>query len=101
MLVPHIFPALRHLVYLVHQTWKSYKTIKYVHHVPILFLSSLKDELVPPGHMAKLYNICQTSGVKVWRDFENGTHNDTCMQVKILRGSIDKRYSSYPIEWFF
>ncbi|KAG1123262.1 hypothetical protein G6F42_010715 [Rhizopus arrhizus] len=61
-------------------TWRSYKTIKYVHHVPILFLSSLKDELVPPGHMAKLYNISQTSGVKVWRDFENGTHNDTCMQ---------------------
>ncbi|CAO0791975.1 Alpha/Beta hydrolase protein [Mucor lusitanicus] len=80
LLVPHIFPALRHLVYLVHQTWRSYKTIKYVHHVPILFLSSLKDELVPPGHMAKLYNISQTSGVKVWRDFENGTHNDTCMQ---------------------
>ncbi|CAO3669512.1 unnamed protein product [Rhizopus microsporus] len=80
LLVPHIFPALRHLVYLVHQTWRSYKTIKYVHHVPILFLSSQKDELVPPGHMAKLYNICQTSGVKVWRAFENGTHNDTCMQ---------------------
>lgn len=82
--MPHIFPALRHLVYLVHQTWRSYKTIKYVHHVPILFLSSLKDELVPPGHMAKLYNISQTSGVKVWRDFENGTHNDTCMQVRVF-----------------
>lgn len=81
LLVPHIFPALRHLVYLVHQTWKSYKTIQYVKHVPILFLSSLKDELVPPGHMAKLYKIAQTSGTKVWRDFENGTHNDTCMQV--------------------
>ncbi|KAI8890841.1 alpha/beta-hydrolase [Backusella circina FSU 941] len=80
LLVPHIFPALRHLVYLVHQTWKSYKTIQYVKHVPILFLSSLKDELVPPGHMAKLYKIAQTSGTKVWRDFENGTHNDTCMQ---------------------
>ncbi|KAL9538508.1 hypothetical protein MBANPS3_010877 [Mucor bainieri] len=38
------------------------------------------DQIFPPGHMAKLYNISQTSGVKVWRDFENGTHNDTCMQ---------------------
>ncbi|KAL0082185.1 Alpha/Beta hydrolase protein [Phycomyces blakesleeanus] len=81
LLIPHIFPALRHLVYLCHQTWRSYKSIRYIRHIPILFLSSLKDEIVPPQHMAKLYKISQTGGIKVWRDFENGTHNDTCMQT--------------------
>ncbi|KAI8385021.1 Alpha/Beta hydrolase protein [Radiomyces spectabilis] len=80
ILIPYILPALRHLVYLCHQTWRSYKWIRFIRHIPILFLSSLKDELVPPAHMAKLYKIAQTTGVKVWRDFENGTHNDTCMQ---------------------
>ncbi|KAI7869794.1 Alpha/Beta hydrolase protein [Spinellus fusiger] len=80
LLIPHIFPALRHLVYLCHQTWRSYKSIRYIRHIPILFLSSMKDELVPPQHMAKLFKISRTTGMKVWRDFENGTHNDTCMQ---------------------
>ncbi|CAO3649695.1 unnamed protein product [Cunninghamella echinulata] len=80
LLIPHALPALRHLVYLCHQNWRSYKAIQNIHHIPILFLSSLKDELVPPSHMAKLYEISQTMGEKVWCEFENGTHNDTCMQ---------------------
>ncbi|KAG2220381.1 hypothetical protein INT45_006552 [Circinella minor] len=80
LLIPHVFPPMRHLVYLCHQKWRSYKTIQFIRRVPILFLSSLKDELVPPFHMAKLHKAAETSGGKVWRDFENGTHNDTCMQ---------------------
>ncbi|ORY90397.1 Alpha/Beta hydrolase protein [Syncephalastrum racemosum] len=79
-LIPHVFPPLRHLVYLVHQEWKSYRAIKFIRQVPILFLSSLKDELVPPSHMRKLYKGAETAGLKMWREFENGTHNDTCMQ---------------------
>lgn len=51
----------------------------------MLFLSSLKDELVPPAHMAKLYDTSHTSGIKIWKEFENGTHNDTCMQVRSVR----------------
>lgn len=33
--------------------------------------------------MAKLYKAAETSGGKFWREFENGTHNDTCMQVGV------------------
>ncbi|KAL1935240.1 hypothetical protein VTP01DRAFT_4380 [Rhizomucor pusillus] len=80
LLIPHIFPALRHLVYLCHQRWWSYRNIRFIRHVPILFLASLRDELVPPSHMAKLYKAAETSGPKVWCEFKNGTHNDTCMQ---------------------
>ncbi|KAI8342680.1 Alpha/Beta hydrolase protein [Chlamydoabsidia padenii] len=85
LLIPHALPALRHLVYLCHQKWRSYRAIQNIHHLPMLFLSSLKDELVPPAHMAKLYDTSHTTGAKVWKEFENGTHNDTCMQ----RGYFD------------
>lgn len=80
LLIPHIFPPMRHLVYLCHQKWRSYNTIQFIRHVPILFLTSMKDELVPPFHMSKLYKAAETRGAKVWRSFENGTHNDACMQ---------------------
>ncbi|EOD47614.1 putative bem46 family protein [Neofusicoccum parvum] len=43
---------------------------------PILFLSGLRDEIVPPSHMAKLFDLC-VSKAKVWREFPNGSHNDT------------------------
>lgn len=74
---------MRHLVYLCHQKWRSYNTIQFIRHVPILFLTSMKDELVPPFHMSKLYKAAETRGAKVWRSFENGTHNDACMQVRL------------------
>ncbi|CAO3579642.1 unnamed protein product [Absidia cylindrospora] len=89
LLIPHALPALRHLVYLCHQTWRSYRAIQHIHHIPILLLSSLKDELVPPAHMKKLYEISHTTGGKVWKEFENGTHNDTCMQEGYFKAIAD------------
>ncbi|KAI9313420.1 Alpha/Beta hydrolase protein, partial [Dichotomocladium elegans] len=80
LLIPHIIPPMRHLVYLCHQKWRSYRTIQFIRKASILFLSSAKDELVPPSHMAKLHKAADTRGAKVWREFENGTHNDACMQ---------------------
>ncbi|CAO3625764.1 unnamed protein product [Cunninghamella blakesleeana] len=81
ILIPHVFPALRHLVYLCNQKWQTYKTMPKVQNVPILFLSSLRDELVPPTHMTKLYEVSETTGAKVWKGFNTGTHNDTCLQA--------------------
>ncbi|ORX50941.1 alpha/beta-hydrolase [Hesseltinella vesiculosa] len=78
LLIPHVFPALRHLVYLCNQKWRTYKSVSTIHRVPILFLSSLQDELVPPSHMAKLYEVAST--MKVWKVFGQGTHNDACLQ---------------------
>ncbi|ORX50598.1 alpha/beta-hydrolase [Hesseltinella vesiculosa] len=80
LLIPHALPALRYLVYLCTQKWQSYQLISKLHHIPVLFLSSKKDELVPASHMAKLYNLCNTSQGKAWKEFENGAHYDTCMQ---------------------
>lgn len=69
-------------MYLCHQRWRSYRNIQFIRKIPILFLSSGKDELVPPSHMAKLHMAANTRSGKVWREFEHATHNDTCMQVR-------------------
>ena len=73
--------------------------------MPILFLSGLQDEIVPPGHMKTLYEACQAK-VKVWRDFPDGSHNDTCaergyfeyiegfIREVVLRGRTDFREGS-------
>jgi len=41
----------------------------------------MKDELIPPSHMRRLYDL-SNSPSKVWKEFPNGTHNDTCMAKK-------------------
>jgi fermentation-respiration switch protein FrsA (DUF1100 family) len=47
--------------------------------LPFLFLSGAQDELVPPAHMESLHKEC-TSEVKLLKIFDDGTHNDTCVQ---------------------
>ncbi|CEO98569.1 AB hydrolase-1 domain-containing protein [Plasmodiophora brassicae] len=42
---------------------------------PLLFLSGLQDELVPPDHMKRLFNLA-TSETRVFRGYSGG-HNDT------------------------
>lgn len=80
-LIPHVIPALKHFIFLCHQIWPSYLEIKAIRRAPVLFLSGMKDELVPPSHMKKLFESCETSGPKYWKEFEEGTHNDTCIKV--------------------
>ncbi|KAF8463631.1 Alpha/Beta hydrolase protein [Kalaharituber pfeilii] len=75
-LIPTAFPPARYLAKMCHQVWPSETTLPKMKETPMLFLSGLKDELVPPDHMRKLYDVC-TSSTKVWKDFPNGTHNDT------------------------
>ncbi|CAO3668985.1 unnamed protein product [Umbelopsis vinacea] len=78
--IPNVIPALKHFVFLCHQIWPSYREIKAIRKSPVLFLSGLKDEMVPPSHMKKLYDLCETSGPKYWKEFAEGTHNDTCIK---------------------
>lgn len=46
-LIPTVFPPARYLARLCHQIWPSEKTLPRIASVPVLFLSGLKDELVP------------------------------------------------------
>ncbi|KAL1979013.1 hypothetical protein VTN96DRAFT_7428 [Rasamsonia emersonii] len=75
-MIPAVFPPARFLARLCHQYWPSEDILPKITEVPILFLSGLKDEIVPPSHMSELYALCK-SPQKVWRELPNGGHNDS------------------------
>ena len=76
-LIPTAFPLAKYLSRLCHQLWPSDETLpKITKDIPILFLSGLKDEIVPASMMKALYDLCRVER-KVWKTFPNGHHNDT------------------------
>ena len=46
-LIPTAFPPARYLAKMCHQVWPSETTLPKIKEAPVLFLSGLKDELVP------------------------------------------------------
>ncbi|KAI9840596.1 MAG: hypothetical protein M1838_004000, partial [Thelocarpon superellum] len=74
-----VFPPARYLARLCHQTWASETVLPSITDVPVLFLSGLRDEIVPPSHMKQLYDMCRAK-TKIWRDFPNGTHNESILE---------------------
>lgn len=78
--VPYVFPALKYFRGMVHEIWNSEELIKGCDDtLPFLFLRGLKDEIVPPSHMRKLYDECPSRNKQVF-EFPLGTHNDTIIQ---------------------
>ncbi|KAJ5082199.1 hypothetical protein N7532_011242 [Penicillium argentinense] len=75
-LIPSVFPPARYLARLCHQYWNSEEILPQISKVPILFLSGLKDELVPPTNMTQLFSVCKSER-KIWRTLPNGGHNDS------------------------
>ncbi|KAL8798273.1 MAG: hypothetical protein Q9182_006803 [Xanthomendoza sp. 2 TL-2023] len=75
-LIPSAFPPAKYIAGLCHQYWNSEEVLPQITKIPIIFLSGLKDEIVPPSHMKQLFSLCKAPK-KVWRDFPNGMHNDT------------------------
>ncbi|KAF2156819.1 alpha/beta hydrolase BEM46/Esterase/lipase/thioesterase [Myriangium duriaei CBS 260.36] len=75
-LIPSVMPAAKFLSPLCHEKWASEADLPKIKEVPILFLSGLRDEIVPPAHMKQLYSIC-TAKTKVWRELPYGDHNNT------------------------
>ncbi|KAK4500283.1 hypothetical protein PRZ48_008472 [Zasmidium cellare] len=75
-MVPKVLPMARILVPLCHEYWRSEEMIPKITDVPILFLSGLKDEIVPPSHMKELFKLCRSQKV-MWRELPNGDHNSS------------------------
>lgn len=75
-LIPSVFPPARYLARFCHQTWTSEEVLPKITQTPVLFLSGLKDEIIPPSNMTQLFAICN-SNRKVWRTLPNGAHNDS------------------------
>ncbi|KAK1830285.1 bem46 family protein [Podospora conica] len=77
-LIPEIMPPAKYLALLCHQIWPTDTHIPNVK-VPILFLSGLLDEIVPPIHMKKLYELA-TAPVKIFKPLPGGDHNSSCIE---------------------
>ncbi|RAK99657.1 alpha/beta hydrolase [Aspergillus ibericus CBS 121593] len=75
-LIPTVFPPARYLARFCHQYWTSEDVLPKITQVPILFLSGLRDEIVPPSNMTQLFAVC-ASERKIWRTLPNGGHNDS------------------------
>ncbi|KAK9760129.1 bem46 protein, variant, partial [Basidiobolus ranarum] len=79
-LIPHIFPFFGYFTFLCHQKWKTEDIISDIQKTPILFLSGVRDEIVPPQHMKILHAKTLTTGGKYFNEF-NAQHNDTCLSA--------------------
>ncbi|KAK3328810.1 Alpha/Beta hydrolase protein [Apodospora peruviana] len=77
-LIPSIIPPAKYLAVLCHQVWASDSVIANVK-VPILFLSGLQDEIVPPIHMKRLYDL-STAPIKIWKPLPGGDHNSSVLE---------------------
>uniref|UniRef100_A0A0L0NXE0 Serine aminopeptidase S33 domain-containing protein n=1 Tax=Candidozyma auris TaxID=498019 RepID=A0A0L0NXE0_CANAR len=78
--VPHIFPFLKYFTVFVHQKWELERLMPSIPaNIPVLFFSARKDEIVPPSHMDKLYELSQSND-KTFFKYPNSQHNDTVVQ---------------------
>ncbi|KAA8499721.1 Protein ABHD13 [Porphyridium purpureum] len=75
-MIDALLPALRPFKFLNRNTWNNVRRIENLQ-LPILFLSSLDDEIVPSRHMRELYHAAKGTHLKKLELFENATHNDT------------------------
>lgn len=75
-------PALSRVAFLCHQKWDSASKLARVPaRTPILMLSGLRDEVVPPAHMRELERILRAPVVGTRRpgkmvEFPEGTHSE-------------------------
>ncbi|THY10297.1 alpha/beta hydrolase BEM46/Esterase/lipase/thioesterase [Aureobasidium pullulans] len=79
-MIPSVIPAAKYLTPLCHQVWPSEEMLPGITNIPILFLSGLQDEIVPPSHMKRLFDICR-SEPKIWKEFPYGDHNNTVTEA--------------------
>ncbi|KAK0731244.1 Alpha/Beta hydrolase protein [Lasiosphaeris hirsuta] len=77
-LIPSIMPPAKYLALLCHQIWPSDSLMPNIK-VPTLFLSGLQDEIVPPIHMKRLYDL-STAPLKIWRPLPGGDHNSSVLE---------------------
>lgn len=82
-----VLPLAAPIARFCHQLWDSEGLIDTIN-LPILFLSGSRDELVPRQQMEKLYSR-STSDHKVWREFSDGTHNDTVAQPGYMKAVLE------------
>ena len=78
-LIPAVAPILKPFACLCTERWNSAALIPQLRQ-KCLFLSGLKDELIPPEQMTKLHQSARSALIKRIVHFPKGMHNDTCIQ---------------------
>ncbi|KAL1302085.1 hypothetical protein AAFC00_002523 [Neodothiora populina] len=79
-MIPSVMPVAKVLAPLCHEVWPSEEVLPKISGIPILFMSGLQDEIVPPSHMKRLYEIYK-NGPKTWKELPHGDHNNTVSEV--------------------
>ncbi|RYC65364.1 hypothetical protein CHU98_g793 [Xylaria longipes] len=87
-LIPSVIPPARYLTMLCHQIWPSESILPSITEVPILFLSGLQDEIVPPAHMRRLYEVT-TTPTKIWKPLPGGDHNSSVLEEGYFEAIAD------------
>jgi abhydrolase domain-containing protein 13 len=75
-MIPSVIPIAKYLTPLCHEYWRSEQMLPQIRDIPILFISGLQDEIVPPTHMKQLFRLCKSRTV-VWKELPNGDHNNS------------------------
>ncbi|OAA74028.1 BEM46 family protein [Cordyceps fumosorosea ARSEF 2679] len=78
-LIPSVIPPAKYLTLLCHQVWASEAVLPTIDRVPTLFLSGLQDEIVPPSHMHRLYEL-SVAPRKIWKPLPGGDHNSSVLE---------------------
>ncbi|CCH58559.1 hypothetical protein TBLA_0A07700 [Henningerozyma blattae CBS 6284] len=78
--IPYMIPILKYVANWCHEIWNSELSItKTGSFTPFLFMGGQKDEIVPPSHMKRLYELCPSTQKQIF-EFPLGYHNDTIVQ---------------------
>ncbi|KAF8328136.1 alpha/beta-hydrolase [Cantharellus anzutake] len=80
-----VMPWVTPFLFLCTEKWRSEESLKKIPAIiHMLFMSGLKDELVPPEQMKALWEIARRDvkglSKRQWEEFPGGTHNDTYVQ---------------------
>ncbi|CCD26157.2 alpha/beta hydrolase NDAI_0G03800 [Naumovozyma dairenensis CBS 421] len=79
-IIPYILPVSKYFSFFCKDIWNSERDIVQIDQdVPFLFLSGLKDKIVPPSQMKRLYDLCPSRYRELF-EFNEGGHNDTIIQ---------------------
>ncbi|KAG6008328.1 hypothetical protein E4U21_004654 [Claviceps maximensis] len=87
-LIPSVIPPAKYLTLLCHEIWPSDSTLPHITKVPVLFISGLQDEIVPPDHMRQLYELCKAPS-KRWKPLPGGDHNSSVLEEGYFEAIVD------------
>lgn len=95
-----VIPPLRFAKAFNRNPWDSLSIMGEIE-TPILFISGLRDELVPPHHVKLLHDSAIMCRIRHFFVVENGTHNDTWYRGgrqyrQAIRSFVDTVTSSAP-----